>query len=419
MVAVLVLHAACGMALLPGSAPCPSAFSAQRFSSVRMGIPDSRPEGASDLAYVPPSHRSLHDSLYGDDDDHGAGAADAADLDGSGVAVETLISALEGKVPVAGVYAIADASGATQYVGYSRDVAKAVLCRQAAFGAERVHSVTVSRKGFATRADMEAQRQAWVEGLPEMPPGNDVAGDECGAWESPPPLADAAYEAKKAKLIQAMGEGAAVEEDVDWGEEVDAQTAATLPVEDPRGVKESPFARETAGGEGAAAGAGAAIAPLTVESVDLALEEVRPFLVADGGNIDVVSVDASTGEVRLALVGACSTCPSAAVTMEAGVEACLRKNFPTITKVVNVVDQGGAAADEDAVLRLEDVEQVVSQLRPAIEGMGGKLRVVSVTENGIVTVSYTGPARVQYGVDLALRDNDLVRDVVFVEGEAA
>ncbi|EOD21094.1 hypothetical protein EMIHUDRAFT_60252, partial [Emiliania huxleyi CCMP1516] len=54
-------------------------------------------------------------------------------------------------------------------------------------------------------------------------------------------------------------------------------------------------------------------------------EQVRPYLVADGGNVAVVSVDAAMRNVYLRLEGACGSCPSSTVTMKMGIERVLRE----------------------------------------------------------------------------------------------
>jgi Fe-S cluster biogenesis protein NfuA len=85
----------------------------------------------------------------------------------------------------------------------------------------------------------------------------------------------------------------------------------------------SPFegGKATAGGAGGEEGE----LPFTVDSVDVVLDEVRPYLIADGGNCRVVSVDADSGKVALQLEGACGTCPSSTVTMKQGIERVLRE----------------------------------------------------------------------------------------------
>jgi Fe-S cluster biogenesis protein NfuA len=50
-------------------------------------------------------------------------------------------------------------------------------------------------------------------------------------------------------------------------------------------------------------------------TVDDVLEEVRPYLIADGGNVKVVSVDDINKTISLALQGACGSCPSSTVSI--------------------------------------------------------------------------------------------------------
>lgn len=57
---------------------------------------------------------------------------------------------------------------------------------------------------------------------------------------------------------------------------------------------------------------------LTPENVEHVLDEVRPYLVADGGEVEVADVDALT--VYLRLKGACGSCPSSAMTLKMGIE---------------------------------------------------------------------------------------------------
>ncbi len=54
----------------------------------------------------------------------------------------------------------------------------------------------------------------------------------------------------------------------------------------------------------------------TVETVDRVLDKIRHYLISDGGNCRVLSVDAVKGSVDLMLVGACESCPSSTTTMK-------------------------------------------------------------------------------------------------------
>ena len=72
-----------------------------------------------------------------------------------------------------------------------------------------------------------------------------------------------------------------------------------------------------------------------VERVEVALEKIRPFLVADGGDVKVLEVTKDM-VVRLELLGACETCPMSAMTMKAGIEEVIKREIPEIHSVVAV-----------------------------------------------------------------------------------
>ena len=70
----------------------------------------------------------------------------------------------------------------------------------------------------------------------------------------------------------------------------------------------------------------------TVEDrVKKALEQVRPQLQADGGDLEYVGFN--DGIVKVKLKGACSGCPMSAMTLQWGVEKFLKKQIPEVTKV--------------------------------------------------------------------------------------
>lgn len=73
-----------------------------------------------------------------------------------------------------------------------------------------------------------------------------------------------------------------------------------------------------------------------VEKVKAAIEGMRQFLQADGGDIEFVSFDESTGEVKVRLTGACHGCPMAQVTLKQGVEARLVEEVPEVKTVTAV-----------------------------------------------------------------------------------
>ena len=70
------------------------------------------------------------------------------------------------------------------------------------------------------------------------------------------------------------------------------------------------------------------------EKVVAALEQVRPALLADGG--DVQLIDVKDGVVKLKLTGACSGCPLASMTVKNGIERVLKEQVPEVKEVVAV-----------------------------------------------------------------------------------
>jgi Fe-S cluster biogenesis protein NfuA len=62
------------------------------------------------------------------------------------------------------------------------------------------------------------------------------------------------------------------------------------------------------------------------ERVQAVLDRVRPYLIADGGDIELVAVDGNSAAVRL--TGVCARCPSAHMTLHVGVEMALRREIP-------------------------------------------------------------------------------------------
>lgn len=70
--------------------------------------------------------------------------------------------------------------------------------------------------------------------------------------------------------------------------------------------------------------------------VQAVIDKIRPLLQADGGDIELVGVDVATGKVSVRLQGACSGCPSAAITLKMGVERHLKEKVPAVTEVIAV-----------------------------------------------------------------------------------
>jgi len=75
------------------------------------------------------------------------------------------------------------------------------------------------------------------------------------------------------------------------------------------------------------------------ERVRSVLENVRPSLQADGGDVELVDVD-DQGVVQVKLQGACGCCPMAQMTLKMGIERHLKAIVPEVKEVVAVKDGG-------------------------------------------------------------------------------
>ena len=74
---------------------------------------------------------------------------------------------------------------------------------------------------------------------------------------------------------------------------------------------------------------------LTIPNVERVLDELRPYLMADGGNVEIVEIDGPIVKVRLQ--GACGSCPSSTMTLKMGIERKLREAIPEVAEVVQVL----------------------------------------------------------------------------------
>jgi Fe-S cluster biogenesis protein NfuA len=72
----------------------------------------------------------------------------------------------------------------------------------------------------------------------------------------------------------------------------------------------------------------------TYEQVQVVLDKLRPFLLRDGGDCELVDVE--DGIVKLRLLGACGSCPSSTITLKAGIERALLEEVPGILEVEQV-----------------------------------------------------------------------------------
>ncbi|MBE9485549.1 MAG: NifU family protein [Desulfuromonadales bacterium] len=71
------------------------------------------------------------------------------------------------------------------------------------------------------------------------------------------------------------------------------------------------------------------------ERVEEVLNQVRPVLQADGGDVELVDVS-EDGIVSVKLTGACGSCPMSTITLKMGIERTLMENIPEVKEVVQV-----------------------------------------------------------------------------------
>jgi len=246
----------------------------------------------------------------------------------------------------------------------------------------------------AVRDEMDALATSWIAELPCAPPGN--AGDGgagaaeagwAGAIDGDDWAGVAPAPAAPAVSSPFAGDGAA-ERVGAGGDDSDDEDDEDRPAELERGFLE-----------------------LTRDNVDKVLDEVRPYLIADGGNIVVADVDADARVITLALQGACGSCASSTTTMKMGVERVIHENFLDVAEVVEVSDLAGA-------LSYKAVDDALKQIKDAVIAMDGKVEVASVdAASGAVELRFKGPSKVRFGIEAVVRDVEDVKEVTFVEFE--
>ncbi len=75
-----------------------------------------------------------------------------------------------------------------------------------------------------------------------------------------------------------------------------------------------------------------------IEKVNVALEQIRPFLIDDGGDIELIEVTEDL-IVKVKLLGACKSCSMSAMTLKGGVEESIKKVLPEVKEVIAIEDE--------------------------------------------------------------------------------
>lgn len=277
--------------------------------------------------------------------------------------------------PPAGVFATYDDAGTVTYIDFAKNVAQALRSTRARAGDDRARTARVMafrNSAMATREVLAAEARRWREALRngETPALN-------AEWDAED-ARDAAGSASTVKAV--VGDEAA------------------------KSVMVSPFAAEAAAAAAEKADAGAEsldekgadepLLELTPENVDKALDEVRPYLIADGGNVELVKIE--NGIVAVRLNGACGTCASSSATMKGGIEKLLKQKFGSaVDEVVNV-------GEDLPEMSVETIEEYLGKLRNSITQHGGEVSVESL-ERGVCVLKFKGPQALAFSIAQALK----------------
>lgn len=107
----------------------------------------------------------------------------------------------------------------------------------------------------------------------------------------------------------------------------------------------------------------------------MVLEEMRPYLIQDGGNVKIADIDGPV--VKLQLEGACGTCPSSTQTMKMGLERGLKEKIPEIQEVIQAMPEGPPLSEEE-------VDVVLDGVRPFLSVAGGTIDCKSILGEGSI-----------------------------------
>ena len=290
---------------------------------------------------------------------------------------------------VAGVYATYDGDAQMTFVGYRRDVRAAVASHFANNGddAAKVRVAAFANAQMATRTNLRNEADRWILDWVSSKEG----GEECipkgclainaKAWT----LAPETWPANEDTAASKAGAGAAGAPTVDptTGNVVSPYEKESQQSDEPDETPLDPN-RE--------------IQPLTMENVDAALDAVRPFLQADGGDVEVLGIE--DGIVAVRMNGACGSCSSSTATLKGGIEKTLIKVFGNaVRQVVNLDDENGGGAQS---LSTEKVARHLEKLAGAIHNYGGSARVVSVTD-GVCVLEFKGPLALGQSIASSLK----------------
>lgn len=215
------------------------------------------------------------------------------------VLVSNFLEKYDADAKIQGVYAVQDIAGTVLYVGTSMSMASDIGRLSKKLGSEIVNTLRIQTFPNPKPDAIDAYRFELIRQL--SPSGN---LDNYEMWDDKPIIQGSISETV---LIAERADEKEKNSRERLADAVDGDSTKTV-----SDFVESPFIEDAFDayiiGPNMSAGM-----EFTLENVDKVLDEVRPYLIADGGNVGVVSVDEFTRSVSLTLQGACGSCPSSTV----------------------------------------------------------------------------------------------------------
>ena len=224
---------------------------------------------------------------------------DLADI----VNVEAFLKDYDAGAKIQGVYAVQDVVGTVLYVGSSMTMGADIGRLSLKLGFDIVNTLRIQTFPNPKPDAIEAYKLELIRQL--SPSGNLV---DYEMWEDTAVIRDSKDAVAIADSAEASVDKRSAQERLADAVGNDGTKASSI---------ESPFAEEAVDLDSYVIGPNTSTGiEFTKENVDKVLDEVRPYLIADGGNVEVVSVDEFTRSVSLSLQGACGSCPSSTVRMQ-------------------------------------------------------------------------------------------------------
>lgn len=150
--------------------------------------------------------------------------------------------------------------------------------------------------------------------------------------------------------------------------------------------------------------------PLTEENVEMVLDELRPYLQKDGGDVELIEIEGPI--LRLEMQGSCASCSSSAITVKYGIERTMLDRFPEIYEVEAVMPGFKVPTEEG-------IEEVISTIAPFLSVSGGSIELIELDDGeGVnprptIVLGIGGPPAKNASLKA-----EVVRRVKFIYGQA-